>query len=86
MKFSEEAKKKQDTPKRKPSLKQIAAIIGILLVTALYAGGLILILVNPDAFGRLFAGWLGSIIGLPILIWLIVWSLQQLKKRQDGEA
>ncbi|MCM1266845.1 MAG: hypothetical protein NC302_02990 [Bacteroidales bacterium] len=83
---SEVTDKKQKNPTKKITPKRIAAIIGILLIAALYVGGLILLLVNPDAFGRYFAGWLGSVIGLPILIWLIIWSLQQLKKRRDGEA
>lgn len=75
-KDTEKNRKKKITP------KQIAALVCAALLTGLYVGGIILICLNPADFGRLFAGWLSAVIGLPILLWLLIWSLHLLKKRR----
>lgn len=70
---------------KKINPKQIAALIGVVLLLSLFAGGLILICLNPADFGRLFARWLGAVIGLPILLWLLIWSYHLMKKRRDED-
>ena len=82
MNVSNDTEKKQN---KKITTKQIAALIGIVLLLSLFAGGLILIFLNPADFGRLFAGWLGGVIGLPILLWLLIWSYNLMKKRRDED-
>lgn len=74
---TEKKKQKKITP------KQIAALVCVVLLVCLFVGGFILVCLNPDNFGRLFAGWLGGVIGLPILLWLILWSYDLMKKRKD---
>ncbi len=80
MNDSKDTEKKQ---RKKITPKQIAALVCAVLLLSLFVGGLILICLNPDDFGRLFAGWLGGVIGLPILLWLILWSYDLMKKRKN---
>lgn len=82
MNVSNDNEKKQ---KKKMTPKQIAALVCVILLLSLFAGGLILIFLNPADFGRLFAGWLGAVIGLPILLWLLIWSYHLMKKRRDED-
>lgn len=82
MNGSNDTEKKQ---KKKITPKQIAALVCAVLLLGLFAGGLILICLNPADFGRLFAGWLGAVIGLPILLWLLLWSYNLMKKRRDED-
>lgn len=79
------SKDKEKKEQKKIGPKQIAALVCAVLPACLYVGGLILVCMNPADFGHLFAGWLGAVIGLPILIWLLIWSLRQLKKRRDED-
>ena len=69
--------------KRKIKPKQIAALICILLLTGLYVGAFVVACLDLDDSGQLFAGWLGAMTGLPILLWLLLWSFQLLKKRRE---
>lgn len=82
MNLSNDNEKKQQ---KKTTPKQIAALVCAVLLAGLYVGGLILICLNPASFGRLFAGWLGAVIGLPILFWLLTWSYNLMKKRRDED-
>lgn len=82
MNDSKDTEKKQQ---KKITPKQIAAFIGAVLLMSLFVGGLILICLNPADFERLFAGWLGAVIGLPILLWLLLWSYNLMKKRRDED-
>ncbi len=80
---SETNKSSRKTIGKKITPRRIAAFACIILLVCLYVGGLLLVCFNPGNSERLFAGWLGSVIGLPILLWLLLWSLQLLKKRQE---
>lgn len=82
MNLSNDTEKKQQ---KKITPKQIVALVCVILLLSLFAGGLILIFLNPADFGRLFAGWLGAVIGLPILLWLLIWSYHLMKKRRDED-
>lgn len=80
MNISHDTEKKQ---RKKITPKQIAALVCVVLLVCLYVGGFILVCLNPAGFGHLFAGWLGGVIGLPILLWLLIWSFRLMKKRKD---
>ena len=69
--------------KRKIKPKQIGALVCVFLLIGLYVGALIVACLDLDASGQLFAGWLGAMTGLPILLWLLLWSFQLLKKRRE---
>lgn len=74
---------RQKNEKSKITLKQIAALICVVLLIGIIVGASVAVCLSPDDSGQLFAGWLGAVIGLPILLWLLVWSFLQLKKRRD---
>ncbi len=82
MTIQPDQQKEQESKSRKMKPKQIAALACAILLVGVFVGASVAVCLNPDDSGRLFAGWLGVIIGLPILLWLLVWSLLQLKKRR----
>lgn len=83
MTIQPDQQKEQENKSRKIKPKQIAALACVILLVGIFVGASVVVCLNPDDSGQLFAGWLGSIIGLPILLWLLIWSLLQLKKRRD---
>lgn len=68
--------------KKKP--KQIAAIIGIVLLVSLYVATLIVAILDFPGKSHLFAACLYATIGLPIILWLTIWSLDKLKRKEDN--
>lgn len=67
--------------KRKP--KQIAALVCVVLLVGMYVGSFIVACLDLGDSGRLFAGCLVATIGMPILLWLLIWSFELLKKRSE---
>lgn len=59
--------------KKKRTPKQIAALVCVLLLAAMYLITLFVAIFNPDGSGRLFAGCLLMTIALPILLWIYIW-------------
>ena len=53
--------------------KQIAALICVFLLAALYVITLIVACLDLGDAGRLFAGCLLATIALPILLWIYIW-------------
>lgn len=82
-KQSESQNRRQETPKRKITLKQIAALVCVVLLVGMYIGAFIVACLDLGDSGRLFAGCLVATIGLPILLWLLIWSFDLLKKRRE---
>ena len=74
---------RQETPKRKITLKQIAALVCVVLLAGMYIGSFVVACLDLGDSGRLFAGCLVATIGLPILLWLLIWSFGLLKKRRE---
>lgn len=74
---------RQETPKRKITLKQIAALVCVVLLAGMYIGSFVVACLDLGDSGRLFAGCLVATIGLPILLWLLIWSFDLLKKRRE---
>lgn len=65
----------QSNPKasRKKTPKQIAALICVFLLAAMYVVPLIVAFLDLGDAGRLFAGCLLMTIALPILLWIYIW-------------
>lgn len=70
--------------KKKITPKQIAALICVVLLVGMYIGAFLVACLDLGDSGRLFAGCLVATIGMPILLWLLIWCFEQLKKRQDN--
>lgn len=77
MSLSADQQKKQ---KNKIKPKQIAALICVVLLVGMYIGAFIVACLDLGDSGRLFAGCLIATIGMPILLWLLIWSFELLKK------
>ena len=60
----------KDTPKRKYTSKQVAAIIGIALLAMLYISTLIAAIADSSSTGVWFRASLFATMALPFLIWM----------------
>lgn len=58
---------------KKRTPKQIAALICVFLLIAMYVVTLIVACLDLGDAGRLFAGCLLATIALPILLWIYIW-------------
>ncbi|MGN0402022.1 MAG: hypothetical protein ACI4HQ_07145 [Acetatifactor sp.] len=65
------------------SSKQVVAIIGILLLVALYILALVMAFMDKSASGKLFVLCLFSTVAIPILIWVYIWLYNKVKERRD---
>lgn len=74
---------RQENSKRKRTPKQIAALVCVILLVGMYVGAFVVACLDLGDSGRLFAGCLVATIGLPILLWLLIWSFGLLKKRRE---
>lgn len=68
---------------KKIASKQIAALICVVLLVGMYIGAFVVACLDLGDSGRLFAGCLVATIGLPILLWLMIWSFDLMKKRRE---
>ena len=68
---------------KKIAPKQIAALICVVLLVGMYIGAFVVACLDLGDSGRLFAGCLVATIGMPILLWLLIWSIELMKKRRD---
>lgn len=68
---------------KKITPKQIAALICVILLVGMYIGAFVVACLDLGDSGRLFAGCLVATIGLPILLWLLMWSFDLMKKRRE---
>lgn len=80
MKPDNQKLKKQN---KKIAPKQVAALICVVLLVGMYIGAFVVACLDLGDSGRLFAGCLVATIGLPILLWLLLWSFDLMKKRRD---
>lgn len=67
----------------KKTPKQIAAIIGIILLVSLYVVTFIVACLDLPDKGHLFAACLVATVGVPILLWICIWAMEKLKRRED---
>jgi hypothetical protein len=62
---------------KKKTPKQIAALICVILLVALYVITLIAACLDSTATGQLFAGCLAATIALPIICWIFIHFLSR---------
>lgn len=74
---------KPENPKRKTTPKQIAALVCVVLLVGMYIGAFVVACLDLGDSGRLFAACLVATIGMPILLWLLIWSFELMRKRRD---
>lgn len=67
----------------KKSLKQILAILAIILLAALYLTTLIVSFLDFPGKMHFFTACIVATLALPIIIWLLIWSAGKLKKKED---
>lgn len=58
--------------------KRIAAVIGIVLLVALYAVTFISACIGTESAGKLFRFSLGMTIAVPIFLWIFIWCVGKL--------
>lgn len=68
----DEEEKTINNKKRKMSPKQIAALVCVALLVAMYVVTLIAAFLDVTDTGRLFAACLAATVGLPILFWIFI--------------
>lgn len=64
--------KSTDTNTKKMTTKQIAALVCVVLLVALYVITFIAAIMDVSGSGRLFASCLAATIALPILLWILL--------------
>ena len=67
--------------KKKKSGKQIAAILCIVLLVAMYVATFIVACLDFPGWGRLFQACIVATIGLPILLWIYIGMYGWLKQK-----
>lgn len=73
---------RQEKSNRKMTPKRIAALVCVVLLVGMYIGAFVVACLDLGDSGHLFAGCLVATIGMPILLWLMIWSFDLIKKRQ----
>lgn len=72
---------KEQDKKQKKSAKQIAAIVCILLLVAMYVVTFIVACLDFPGWERLFQACIVATIGLPILLWIYIGMYGWLKQK-----
>lgn len=75
---------KTESEKKKKTPRQIAALICVFLLVAMYVITLVVALLDFPNSDRLFQACLVATIGLPILLWIYIWLFGKVKERKDG--
>lgn len=71
-----ESKQKKRTP------KQIAALVGVIVLVAMYLITLVVACLDFEGSGRLFQACIVLTIALPILIWIYIWMYGVLTQKK----
>lgn len=76
---------KNDAPKqrKKRTPKQIAALLCVILLLAMYLAAFIVACLDLGDSGRLFANCLLLTIALPILLWIFIWLYGVYRNRHN---
>lgn len=69
---------------KKRSSKQIAALIGVVLLVLLYLITLLVAIFDHSASGRLMWLCIFATVAVPILIWIYVWLYEKLTGRDKS--
>ena len=75
----------QDTSQQKApwTAKRVAAIIGIVLLVALYVLTFVSSLIGTEGAGRLFRFSLGMTIAVPIFLWIFIWCIGRFQNKRN---
>ena len=63
--------------------KRVAAIIGIVLLVALYVITFVSAFLGSEGAGRLFRFSLGMTIAVPIFIWIFIWCIGRFQNKRN---
>ena len=63
--------------------KRVAAIIGIVLLVALYVITFISAFLGSEGAGRLFRFSLGMTIAVPIFLWILIWCVGRFQNKRN---
>lgn len=63
---------------KKMNSRQVAALIGVALLAALYLVTLVVAIFDQDNSGRLFQICLVGTIAIPLLVWVYIWMYGKL--------
>jgi len=63
----------QKEPGKKKNPKQIAALVGVIILVLMYLGTLLLAIFDTSSAGALFQVCLVATLFIPILIWIYIW-------------
>ena len=63
--------------------KRVAAIIGIVLLVALYVITFISAFLGSEGAGRLFRFSLGMTIAVPIFLWIFIWCIGRFRNKRN---
>lgn len=74
---------KQTDPFKKKTPKQIAAILCVVLLVALYVLTLVVAFLDFPGADKLFQACLVATIGLPILLWIYIWLFGKVRQRHE---
>lgn len=74
---------KKTTSGSRISVKQVIAIIGIILLVALYVLTLVMAFIDKSASGKLFLLCLYSTVAIPILLWIYIWIYNKVKEQKE---
>ena len=63
--------------------KRVAAVIGIVLLVALYVVTLVSAFIGTEGAGRLFKFSLGMTVAVPIFLWIFIWCVGKLQNKKS---
>ena len=63
--------------------KRVAAIIGIVLLVALYVITFVSAFLGSEGAGRLFRFSLGMTIAVPIFLWIFIWCIGRFQNKRN---
>lgn len=64
--------------KKKITSKQVVALVGVILLVAMYLITLVVAIFDQDNSGRLFQACLVATVAIPLLIWVYIWMYGKL--------
>lgn len=65
------------------TVRRVAAIIGIVILVALYVMTFVSALIGTEGAGRLFRFSLGMTIAVPIFLWIFIWCIGKFQNKRN---
>lgn len=73
--------KNTEKPRKKINSRQVAALVGVALLAAMYLITLAAAIFDQDISGRLFQVCLAGTVAIPLLVWVYIWMYGKLSGR-----